>query len=101
MRRYALLILPPLTATACGYGGYRGGMHGPGGGHMWFEWLFWGLLIVLAVLGVSWLLRRNSGQSPPDVGRGPKESPLDIAKRRYAAGEISQEEYEQLKKDLG
>ena len=31
---------------------------------------------------------------------GPTESALDIAKRRYAAGEISREQFEQLRRDL-
>ena len=30
----------------------------------------------------------------------PEESPLEIAKRRYAKGEISKEAFEALKKDL-
>ena len=30
----------------------------------------------------------------------PREPPLDIARRRYAAGEISREEFEQIKRDL-
>ncbi len=29
------------------------------------------------------------------------ESPLDIIKRRYASGEITREQFEQLKRDLG
>lgn len=30
-----------------------------------------------------------------------RESPLDVAKHRYARGEISAEEFERLKRDLG
>ena len=59
----------------------------------WF-WvvLFWGLLIGLVVWLVVKLSKRDSTQS--------KSSALDIAKERYAKGEISKEEFEQIKKDL-
>jgi putative membrane protein len=33
-------------------------------------------------------------------GRGHGESPMEILKRRYAAGEIGREEFEEKKKDL-
>ena len=29
------------------------------------------------------------------------ESPLDIAKRRYASGEIDSEQYERIRRDIG
>jgi putative membrane protein len=54
--------------------------------------IFWGGLIALTVWGITKLNRRNSSSS--------KHDPLDIAKERYARGEISKKEFEQLKKDL-
>ena len=54
-------------------------------------------LIFLAVLIalVVWGVRQGTGRSTA----GTKKA-LDIAKERYARGEISKEEFEQLKKDL-
>ena len=54
--------------------------------------VFWGGLIVLIVWGITKLSRRN--------GSTLKHDPFDIAKERYAKGEISKEEFEQIKKDL-
>jgi len=71
-------------------------MHEGGGWWMVFGglWMlfFWGGLIALIVWGISRLTRRS-----PSNG---KESPLDIARERYARGEISREQFEQIKKDL-
>ena len=60
-------------------------------GGLWML-LFWGGLIALIIWGITRLSRRN--------GAPPKHTPLDIARERYAKGEISREEFEQLKKDL-
>ena len=58
--------------------------------------VFWGGLIGLVVWGVSRLIQgSDSGQSS-----GQKRDALDIAKERYAKGEISRTEFEQIKKDL-
>jgi len=58
--------------------------------------LFWGAIIALVVWGINRLTeRRGSGSST-----GERRDPLDIAKERYARGEISREEFEQIKKDL-
>ena len=72
---------------------------------MWWPWgadmgwwmiawavIFWGGLIALIVWGIKKLTERGNST--------PKQNPLDIAKERYAKGEISREEFEQLKKDL-
>jgi len=53
---------------------------------------FWGGLIAFIVWGITKLSQRN--------GSTPKHEPLDVAKERYAKGEISKEEFEQIKKDL-
>jgi putative membrane protein len=54
--------------------------------------VFWGGLIALIVWGVVKLAGR--GDSPT------KRNPLDTAKERYARGEITREEFEQIKKDI-
>ena len=54
--------------------------------------LIWGGLIALAVLSFRWFTKHNSSIE--------KQTPLDIAKERYAKGEITKEQYEQIKKDL-
>ena len=57
--------------------------------------LFWGGLIALIVWAV---VRATRGGR--ETGAGGKPSPLDIARERYARGEISKEQFEQIKKDL-
>ena len=54
--------------------------------------VFWGGLIALIVWGIKKLTERDNST--------PKRNPLNIAKERYAKGEISREEFEQLKEDL-
>jgi putative membrane protein len=64
-----------------------------GMGWWWvFGVVFWGGLIALIVWGVARLTKRGDTAS--------KRDPLDIAKERYAKGEISKKEFEQIKKDL-
>jgi putative membrane protein len=56
-------------------------------------------VIVALIWGLGWL--RQEGQSPfPGDDQGNHKSPLDILQARYARGEISQAEYEQLREDL-
>ena len=63
-------------------GYYMGGMHG-----LW--WIFWVVLIGLLVYFV-W-------GRPGAQRRAPRETPLDLLKRRLAGGEVSPEEYEKRK----
>ena len=55
--------------------------------------LFWGGLIALIIWGITRLTRRGCCSTT-------KESPIDLAKERYAKGEITKEQFEQIKKDL-
>ena len=55
--------------------------------------IFWGVIIFLVVWGV----RKLSGRGSDATGG---RNPLDIAKERYAQGEIFRDEFEQIKKDL-
>lgn len=54
--------------------------------------LFWGAVIALVVWGISKATERG--------GTSEKKSPMDIAKERYAKGEISKEEFDNVKKVL-
>jgi putative membrane protein len=56
--------------------------------HMGWMWLFW----ILVIVAIVWFARSvaASGRGPSQ----PRETPEDILKRRYASGEISQEEFE-------
>jgi len=83
-------------------------MMGFGLGGLWliFMLVFWVGVIVLAIWLVGTLFPRvTSGTSlrqPPTGGQytPPTESPLDILKKRYARGEITKAEYEEMLQDL-
>jgi len=75
------------------------------GGMGWIGMIF-GLLITIAlivgfVVLVVWAVRRlsgNSAHSAPQMGSS--QSARDIAQIRYAKGEISREEYQNILSDL-
>ena len=62
-------------------------------GFLWMG-VFWGSVIAVAV----WAVRRFS--NTPPTGTNQHHSPLDIAQKRYASGEITREEYQQIQQDL-
>lgn len=60
-----------------------------------------GLLLILIVLGFGgFLLYRFNRGNGPDTLFGSQRSAIDIAKERYARGEISKEEFERITDDL-
>ena len=71
-------------------------LHHVGWGWMVGGWLLmiliWGGLAALVVLSFKWFSKHNAAME--------KQNPLDIAKERYAKGEITKEQFEQIKKDL-
>lgn len=55
--------------------------------------LFWIVIIALAVWLISSLVSRTNSQPPAEL-------PLDILKKRYARGEISKTEFDEMRRDL-
>jgi len=69
--------------------GYEWGMGG-------FGWIFMIVFWVLVISGVVYLIRLIAGAE-----KGKKdETPLDILKKRYAKGEITREQFENMKDDI-
>lgn len=70
-------------------------------------WIWMGLMmlagIVLVVALVYLLIKgpQSSGTATTYAPQWHRETPLEIAQRRYAAGEITADEFERIKKDLG
>ena len=60
---------------------------------MFIGLIFWGSIIWLVVWGITRLTRHETHSSE-------RRDPLDIARERYAKGEITREQFEQIKKDL-
>jgi putative membrane protein len=59
------------------------------------------MLVFLAVVivGLVVLIRYAAGHtSPPRASTS--ETPLEIIRRRYAAGELTREQFEQMKRDV-
>jgi putative membrane protein len=71
-------------------------MHDFGGWGMLFGGLWmlvlWGGIIALIIWGITRLTRHNEAMR--------KSTPLDLVKERYARGEITKDQFEQIKKDL-
>jgi len=78
-----------------GFGMMGPGMMGYGGYGTWgLVWMgFWVLALIGLVLLVIWLYRKISGKTAG-------QTPLDILKARYAKGELTKKQYEEMKKAL-
>ena len=78
-------------------GGYRMPGYGLGATRM-FGWPVLGALVIGAgVLAMLWFVRRTGPALFASSGR---ESPLDVLKLRYARGEITREQLEEMKQTI-
>ena len=69
-------------------------------GHHPGIWLLFGTIWMLIFWGaIIWAIVWGIGQVSGG-GRRSEDDPLEIARRRYARGEITKEQYEQLRHDL-
>lgn len=61
-----------------------------------------GILIIIVIAAVViWYVYRQSPSGQASTKNQPEiETPLDIAKKRYARGEITKEEFDKIKNDL-
>ncbi|MBE0476557.1 MAG: SHOCT domain-containing protein [Coriobacteriia bacterium] len=63
--------------------------------------MFFGLLVLAGfVLLFVWLVRSASGGAGGGRGYGRHDPSVDIARERYARGEITSEELERIERDL-
>lgn len=100
-----LLVLGVTGSGMMGFGwgrGMMGNMRSPGLGMMMPLWCLGGPLLWIAIIaGVIWLLttqlQKRGGAQSGSVG----ETPLDILKTRYAKGEITKEQFDVMRKDIG
>ncbi|HKX18607.1 MAG TPA: SHOCT domain-containing protein [bacterium] len=73
--------------------------YGPGWGWMIGGWLMMLVFWALVIIGIAALVRYLSGRGGTTPTREP-EVPLDILRRRYAAGEITKEQFDEMKRNV-
>jgi len=72
--------------------------HGPGMMGYWFGGFFmWAVFVVIIAVVVYLIIR---AKRPQDEDVLMSETPLHILKKRYARGEISKEEFDEIRKDI-
>ena len=90
-----------LSSCTGEYGCGPMGMGGPGGGrwpmmHYWFGGMFMWIIFIGLIGLLIYLFVRSLKGSDRTV-----ETPLEILKKRYARGEITKEDFDRMKKDIG
>lgn len=78
-----------------------GGMMGGGGWLALLLMLGFGLLVLIGIiLLVVWAVRAAAHQAPPGISQH-QGDPMDVARRRLASGEITTEQFEEIRRTLG
>lgn len=102
IKRFSLFVGSTLWPTCVfAQDNYMGGGRMNGYGYMMNSWggAFIMGLVVLVVVGILiYVLVRNSGGG--GFGATSHETPLDILKKRYARGEITKEQFDQMKEEM-
>jgi putative membrane protein len=73
--------------------------YGPGWGWMALGWIMMMVFWALVIVGVVALVKYASIRSLPRVA-GSADSPLEILRRRYATGQLTKEQFEEMKRDV-
>ena len=94
------------SRNSYGYNGYYGGMMGGFGG---YGMLFMAPIGLIVLVIIGYAIWRGFGWGGGCCGSGhnghfnsyrDRENAMEILRQRYAKGEISREQYEQMKKDI-
>lgn len=98
MKRILYLLVSILSVQSV-FADDVGHMMYPGTGHMFWNFGFIGLFVMILFLAgviflTYWLITRFN------EGRQTSHHPVDILKRRYAKGEITKSEYEKKRDEL-
>ena len=77
---------------------------GFGGAGFIFMVIFWVVIMAVGIWLLSNLFPRSSGDASSDRFSAPHaspETPREILERRYASGEITKAEFDEIRRDLG
>lgn len=78
-----------------------GGMDGMGWGWIGLGMLHVGLFWILVILGIVVLVKWLASGPPSSVPPRSEARAIDILKARYAKGELTREQFEQMKREIG
>jgi len=58
------------------------------------------IIVAVIIILLVWILTRTRSSDSTKLEANKEDSPLDILKKRYAMGQITKEEFEEMKQDL-